>query len=157
MNCRDFETLLFAERDGALADQQRADLARHLAGCPACRQVQSDLAAAAAAWRTNTAQVRVPDAETEWRKVRAEISGATVRKTPKRRLAPVIWFATPLAAAAALAFAFFLSSGPAPESVGALARAEYVEAGNAEASTMVYSDKESGWVVVWATDAKAKG
>ncbi len=34
-----------------------------------------------------------------------------------------------------------------------VARAEYVEAGDVNASTMVYVDKDSGWLVVWATDA----
>lgn len=158
MNCRDIENLLFAERDGALTDQQRADLDRHLGGCPACREVRSDLAAAAEAWRERTAGVTVPDAEAEWRKVRAQLpGGAEVRTAPKRRLAPIIWLATPLAAAAAFVFAFFLSSGPAGADTGALARAEYVEAGSAEASTLVYSDKESGWLVVWASDPKSRG
>lgn len=156
MNCRDFENLILAERDGALPESQCADLARHVAGCASCQRLQSDLAAAATAWRARTAQVTVPDPETEWRKVRPRISGAKVQTAPKRRLAPIIWLATPLAAAAALVFAFVLSPGPAPESTGALARADYVETGNAQASTMVYSDKESGWVVVWATNAKAK-
>jgi len=33
-----------------------------------------------------------------------------------------------------------------------IAGADYVEAGNPNASTMVYVDKESGWLVVWVTD-----
>jgi hypothetical protein len=35
--------------------------------------------------------------------------------------------------------------------------ADYVEAGNPAASTMVYVDKESGWLVVWAADAGNSG
>ncbi|MEN9403282.1 MAG: hypothetical protein RL091_1985, partial [Verrucomicrobiota bacterium] len=38
----------------------------------------------------------------------------------------------------------------------AVARAEYVEAGDVNASTMVYVDKESGWLVVWATNVDTK-
>jgi len=36
-----------------------------------------------------------------------------------------------------------------------IAGADYVEAGDPNASTMVYVDKESGWLVVWATDMDA--
>ena len=38
---------------------------------------------------------------------------------------------------------------------GEVAQAEYVEAGNVDASTIVYVDKDSGWLVVWATDRDA--
>lgn len=41
-----------------------------------------------------------------------------------------------------------------------IAGADYVESGDPNASTMVYVDKESGWLVVWATDmdvAPARG
>jgi len=169
VNCRDTEHLIHAERDGALTDQQRADLDRHVSGCAACRQLRADLAAAAESWRARTAAAAVPDADAEWQKLRAQLHGAApaqdgeraraggaeVRTTPKRRLAPVVWLATPLAAAAAFVFSFFLTSGPSPDA-GALARAEYVEAGDAGASTMVYADKESGWLVVWAAADSAK-
>lgn len=156
MNCREIETLLFAERDGALPTHQRTDLDRHVAGCAACRQMRVDFAAAAESWRGHTANVRVPDPDTEWRRLRAQLHGAEVRTSPKRRIAPIVWLATPLAAAAAIVFAFFLQSSPLPES-DALARADYVESGSAEASTMVFADKESGWLVVWASDPKTRG
>lgn len=149
MNCRDAETLIFAERDGTLNDNQRADLARHLGDCAGCRQLRADLSAATDAWRARTAEVAVPDAEAEWHKLRAQLHGSEVRTTPKRRIAPIVWLATPLAAAAAIALAFFLQSAPAPET-DATARAEFVEAGADDATTMVYTDKESGWLVVWS-------
>ena len=34
---------------------------------------------------------------------------------------------------------------------------DFVEAGDTSASTMVYVDKDSGWLVVWATDGEVKG
>lgn len=43
--------------------------------------------------------------------------------------------------------------------VAGIAQTEFVEAGKANASTMVYVDKESGWLGVWAldSDANSKG
>ena len=38
----------------------------------------------------------------------------------------------------------------------AKAGADFVEAGDPNASTMVYVDKDSGWLVVWATDVDAQ-
>lgn len=155
MTCRAAESLLFAERDGALSESQRAGLVRHMVACAACRQLHADLSAAAENWRANTAQVAVPDAEAEWRRLRGRIGGAEVRTSPPRRVAPVVWLVTPLAAAAAIALAFLLQSGPAPRAEDT-ARAEFVEAGAADATTMVYTDRESGWLVVWAVDASGK-
>ena len=46
------------------------------------------------------------------------------------------------------------------DSLDDTARADFVEAGDANASTMVYVDKDSGWLVVWATniaDTKTSG
>ena len=156
MNCRAIEQLLFAERDGALSESQRADLVRHIGECAACRRLRADLASAAETWRNHTARAVMPDAEAEWHKLRAQLHGAEVRTAPKRRIAPIVWLATPLAAAAAIALAFFLQSAPAPQG-DAAARAEFVEAGAADATTMVYTSKESGWLVVWATDTKTSG
>ncbi len=159
MNCPDAETLLQAARDGALTAEQRTALDRHLAGCPTCRELQAGLRLAGEAVRVEAASVTVPDADAEWRKLRASLRGAEVPEQPKRRLAPVIWLGAPLAAAAAVALAFFLQSPrPAvPHDAVALASVDYVEAGRADASTMVFQDQQSGWVVVWATNAKSSG
>jgi anti-sigma factor RsiW len=159
MNCPDAESLLQAERDGVLAPGQRAALDRHLADCAACRELQAGLKLAGEAVRAEAFAVAVPDADAEWRKVRASLHGAEVPAQPKRRLAPVIWLAAPLAAAAAIALAFFPQSPRQTEPHGAVALAsvDFVETGRADTSTMVYQDKESGWVVVWASNAKANG
>jgi len=159
MNCRDFETLLLAERDGVLTPEEHATLDRHLAGCPECRQLRSQLSSALAAYRADSANAPLPDVDQEWQKLRARLDRESSRPGQKRRLAPVIWFAAPLAAAAALALAYLRPSIALPPATSVVpaaaevAQAEYVEAGNADASTMVYVDKDSGWLVVWATDA----
>ncbi len=174
MNCRETENLLFAERDGTLTTEQRAALGRHVAECSACRHLRADLATAADTWRTATARVKAPDADTEWRKLHARLHGAEVRTPAKRRLAPIVfrgenrvrnllWLAAPLAAAAAVALALFVQTRQAnpagsettPATAALTARAEYVQVSGADASPMVYLDKESGWLVVWAVDGKA--
>lgn len=159
MNCPDAETLLQAGRDDALTAEQRAALDRHLAECPACRELQEDLRLAGEAVRAETASVPVPDADAEWRRLRANLHGAEVPVRPKRHFAPIIWLGAPLAAAAAVALAFFLQSPrPAvPHDAVALASVDFVEAGRADAPTMVYQDQQSGWVVVWASDTKSRG
>lgn len=98
-------------------------------------------------WQEETAQVSVPDATAAWASIRARRHRPA--ESVRRRTPPLFWLALPLAAAAALAVIFQPSSAPAPD----LARAEFVEAGNADASTMVYVDKESGWLVVWASES----
>lgn len=151
MNCRPFETLLSAERDAPLSEAERTQLERHLAECPACREQRVQLAAAATAWRARTAAAKVPDPAAEWDRLRPRLADAAGRTPRRRRLAPVIWFALPLAAAAAFMLTFLPSSPPVAEP-RAVARADFVEAGDSAASTMVYVDKESGWLVVWAED-----
>lgn len=156
MNCRQAESLLLAERDGALSPGQRASLAQHVAGCPGCRRLQDELGAALGSWQASVTQAVVPDADATWTALRPRL--ARPRPAPRRRLAPVIWLGAPLAAAAAIAFVFFTSAKPVmPAAEPVVARAEFVEPGNANASTMVYVDKDSGWLVVWASDTAHNG
>ena len=158
MNCRDIESLILTERDGVLTTSQHAELDRHAAECPACRQLRARLAEAMEHLKSDAATVAVPDVDKEWRTLRAQLHSDSTSPAKKRPFAPVIWFGTALAAAVALVF---LSKDPAPPpaaviQVAEAARADYVEAGDANASTMVYVDKDSGWLVVWATDADTK-
>jgi hypothetical protein len=165
MNCRDIEPLLLAERDGVLTSHQHAALAAHIAGCPACRQARLNYGDAVTFLKTDAANVPVPNVDEEWRTLRSQLHGAAAKPGKKSPLAPVIWFAAPFAAAAAVAFAFFVTRAPVPQAPGLapqapaaeVARADFVEAGDANASTMVYVDKDSGWLVVWATDSEVKG
>lgn len=159
MNCRDIEPLLLTERDGVLTPEQHAALAEHVATCPACRQLRTTYGEAVTFLKTDAANVTVPDADEEWRNLRAQIHGETFKPAKKRPLAPIIWFSAPLAAAAALAIAFFNNQTavtPPALSETEFAHADFVEAGDTNASTMVYVDKDSGWLVVWATDGDTK-
>ena len=158
MNCREIKPWLLAEPDGALTAEQRSALSRHVAGCTACRLLQADLHAALDTYRADSARVALPDVDTEWRKLRAQLPVTREQTGRERRLAPVIWFSAPLAAAAALALGYFGFNNTPVETAGVpeTARADFVEAGNANASTMVYVDKDSGWLVVWATDDETK-
>ncbi len=156
MNCRDSESLILAERDGALTKPQLAALSDHVAACPGCRKLRSELTAATFNYQAGLAAVRVPDADEAWRELQSRMV-PPARRGKKSPLAPVIWFGLPVAAAAALAF-MLLPQSPenASSNIVTEARAEYVEAGDATASTLVYVDKESGWLVVWAAEAPAQ-
>jgi anti-sigma factor RsiW len=163
-SCRDYAALILAEPDGILSADERAQLAGHLATCAACRDRRAALQEAREKFRARADRVAVPDAAEAWRKLQPLLRAHDSR--PRRRLAPLVWFGVPLAAAAAVAFAWLggrngVGTPAAPASPSApaaveTARADYVEAGDAGATTMVYVDKESGWLVVWATDAEAK-
>jgi anti-sigma factor RsiW len=159
MNCRDIKPLLYAERDGALISDQRAALDQHVAACPACQQAREAIARAMDTFRAGAVSGTVPDADEEWQRLRPQLSARPHKSRTKIKLAPVIWIGGSLAAAAAVVFAFVGLRPPAKTSATPIApppevaQAEYVEPGDAKASTMVYVDKDSGWLVVWATDA----
>lgn len=175
MNCRDSESLILAERDGALTKEQRAGLSDHVAACPACAKLRTELAAALDAYQAGVRSVPVPDADEAWRSLQGRLR-APARREKRSPLAPVVWFGAPLAAAAAFAFAFFTTRpapAPALPSEAALtsarfappppplhdpsfiAGADFVEAGDPDASMFVFVDAESGWLVVWATELDA--
>lgn len=160
MNCRDIEPLLLAERDGVLTNEQHAALAKHVAACPACERLRATLSEATLFLKTDAANVAVPDADHAWRELRAQLHGEKARPAKKRPLAPVIWFGAPLAAAAAVAFAFYIGR-PAPQPTRAAPLAVTASlvplgADDSDSSTMAYVDKESGWIVVWTTDVSTK-
>jgi anti-sigma factor RsiW len=167
MNCRDNESLILAERDGALTQTQLAALSDHVATCPACAKLRADLAAAMNTYQAGLRVVVAPDADEAWRELQNRLS-EPAKRGKKRPLAPVIWFGASLAAAAAFAFAFLVTQPaarnltehaavtPPPSPLhdpSFIAGADYVEAGDPDASVMVFVDRESGWLVVWATDS----
>jgi hypothetical protein len=166
MNCREAQTQIFAERDGALGEPERAALVSHVAACGDCRRIREDLASVLTHWKTAAQNVVVPDAEREWhavrRKIRGGVEAGEVRLAPRRpRL--LTWLTVPLAAVGALALALFISmpTGPAPDprvepAVTPVARAESVEVRGRNASTMVYVDDKSGWLIVAANDIAPK-
>lgn len=159
MNCHDSENLILAERDRELTKEQQTTLSSHLTSCPACRDFQANLHRALDSYRTTAGIIPVPDSNEAWRDLQAGLPRGKDKASRKRPLAPIIWYSAPLAAAAAIAFAFVLGRSPSPAAEFPLetARAEFVEAGDTNATTMVYVDKDSGWLVVWATDAGTQG
>jgi len=160
MNCREAETQIFSARDGALDTTQRAALASHLAGCEMCRRVSEGFAAAIDGWRAETQQVRVPDAELEWQKLRREIRGGVGSKAAASRRSPLTWFAIPLAAAAAFAFALVWNnsgSETAAAPTPSVARATPSTTSSDKSSTVVFTDEKSGWTFVVAADDIHRG
>ncbi|MCX6955143.1 MAG: zf-HC2 domain-containing protein [Verrucomicrobia bacterium] len=154
MNCRTAQRLLSAERDGALAAPERAGLAAHVAGCAECRQFQAALGEAGNRLRSAAARVPVPDEERAWQDIHREIRAARPEAT-RAWWGPVKW-ALPLGAAATLAV--ILAWAPSDDDLvsQSVARAEFVEVPG-DASSVVYVDDKSGWLVVWASAPAAKG
>lgn len=149
--CRAHAPLLLAEPDGTLDAAGLARLEAHVATCPTCRRQRAALRAAGDHLRATTAAIPTPDPAAAWRALRPQL---TTPAAP-RRATPWIWstWAAPLAAAAL--FTILLTRGPAPTGPApAVARADYVQAADA-ASTLVYVDQASGWLIVWATTPDA--
>lgn len=164
MNCRSAQPLLLAENDGVLTPAQHAELAAHVASCAACRAMRADLSAALERFRSEARATPLPDIDAEWRAVQAKINatgGAATPRREKRRLAPIVWISAPLAAAAAVALTLFVGRPVPSRELANLAgdefaaRADFVEVADPGATPIVYSDKESGWLVIWAESADA--
>lgn len=158
MNCREAESQIFAERDGALEQVQRAALVEHLGRCPGCQRLRDGFAAAIDGWRAETQHARVPDAELEWQKLRREIRGGAGSKAAAASRRPLVWFSIPLAAAAALVFAFVLNTKSPEATPQAVARATpSTTAAPEKSSTVVFTDEKSGWTFVVAADDIHRG
>lgn len=155
MKCTECTRLILSEGGVSPSPGWQDEVAAHVAACPDCRRLQADLATTRATWRTETAQVAIPDANVAWDKLRPLLSQPV--KRPPRRLAPLLWISAPLAAAAAFAFVMLNPAVPTVSESAMAVHADYVEAGDPTASTMVYVDKASGWLVVWAADAGTSG
>jgi len=170
MNCHDAETLMLAEKDGALPDEKRTVLEAHIAGCKSCSHFRDAIAATSHHMRESAQAVSVPDAAREWREIRRRIQAPEPAAPVWARLLPAL--GVPLAAAAALAIAFLSApqwfgrgdSDPATIATTASTEivqvaevawephAEFVEVPGSDDSMVVYLDEPSGWLVVWAVD-----
>lgn len=161
MNCREAQSQILTPPEGVADPTRRALLESHLAHCAGCRRVRDDLAAALETWRSDVAQAVVPDAEKEWYAVRRQIRGGAEagRAAARPRRTLFTWIALPLGAAAAAAVALFVApqfqSGTL--SSAAMAHVDSVEAPGNNASTLVFVDDKSGWLIVWASDANPVG
>lgn len=153
MNCRQSQHLLSLDRDDRLPAERRPALDAHLAGCPDCRRHRDALAAALDSLRTGDARIQTPDAKAEWLLLSAKLEAPS--RQPRRDINRG-WLKALTAggAFAALALVFALNRPAAtptgPQLVQAPAHAEFVELGDPEATTIVYVDQDSGWLIVWA-------
>lgn len=106
--------------------------------------------------RGGATRVKVPDEERAWQDIHREIRAG--RAGGAR--AGLKWgrWALPFGAAATLALvAVLLPNGSDPDGAQAAgARAEFVEV-SGDASSMVYVDDKSGWLVVWAESPVKSG
>jgi len=159
MNCRDAQRQLSAARDGAPATPGGAELAAHVAGCKACGTFSISLADTSEGLRRAAARVTVPDEERAWQDIRREIRAAPAKRSAWRQ---TVRWALPLGATAALAAVIALVPRGGEDvalpaaAAPAVARAEFVEVAG-DASSVVYVDDKSGWLVVWAAPvAKAE-
>ena len=87
-----------------------------------------------------------------WGDISAQLNSPEQQSTKPRK---IIWLAAPLAAAAALLFAFLPQQNNDTTSAIAgntIVQVDYVEIEDPDSTAMVYVDKESGWLVVWADD-----
>jgi hypothetical protein len=153
MNCREAEHHIFAEQDGPLALAQRTALVEHVGQCPMCRRTRATLASALQAWQGSTRGVTVPDSMRAWHDVRRSLRQGAV-PSRVRRQRTLAWIGAPVAAAAAVVFAFLVNTrSTLPRD---MARAEFVEVPAENVSTVVFVDDQSGWLVVWASEAGAR-
>jgi predicted anti-sigma-YlaC factor YlaD len=162
MNCHAAQRLLSAERDRALDNAERVSLEAHVAGCATCRSNRTRLAAAVENWKRAHAQTAAPDPERAWQDVHREIRRS--RAEPVRAWLGLGRWAAPLGAAAAFAViaasAPFWFTGKSETKILARldvaeARADFVEV-SGDASSLVYVDDQSGWLVVWAVNDEAR-
>lgn len=160
MNCREAQSRIFAERDGALDNPQRVALEEHVAHCGDCQRIRNDLTTVFTAWRNDVSRAAVSDTEREWHAIRRQIRGgaeAGTAQVSRSRRNLFAWLAVPLGAAAAVAVALFVSLQPAPtveeaaKPVARIAHANSVEIPGDNASTVVFVDDKSGWLFVWAS------
>ena len=159
MNCREVQSELFAANEGTPANPRRAEVEAHVANCAACRRVHEDLTGALAAWRSDVSKIAVPDAELEWHAVRRRIRGGGGEPSVRSRHNWMSWLGLPLATAAAVVLVMVAPASQSPDldiPVGEVARAENIEAPGNNASTMVFVDDKSGWLIVWASDATSQ-
>ena len=164
MNCHESQTLFFTERDRPLDPNEHTALEAHLTGCAECRQTREALQNGFALWRKQQASFTIPDSELEWYEVRRRMRSSLSPESapiPRRRHSPwFAWIAFPLTTAAAIAIALYVDPFSLFNPEGLYPRTQSVRvepAGTSgEASTMVFVDDKSGWLVVWANDAGAR-
>ncbi len=155
MNCSTAQDQLLRAADGGLTAAQQTALNAHVETCASCRQYAESIDALPELLLQEMESVPVPDADEMWNDLSSKLGVPDEQPAKSRQIAPIIWLAAPLAAAAALLFAFLPQQNfeTTPASKGnTIVQVDYVEIEDPDSTAMVYVDKESGWLVVWADD-----
>lgn len=160
MKCQQAQEWMSRAMDGELADADRAELDRHVVGCPECRAAQ-------AAWRQagellRAEAVEIPPAEVMWHDVRRAIRTARAEPVPEVSGWRLKWaFAAVGAVLVALGlWGSWPAAGPRGAALVAVPAEPVVEWAEAElpgSSTMVYEDAEHDTVVIWLMTAENGG
>lgn len=153
MNCHKSHQLLSAERDGFLTADQQISLETHLKDCSRCRKVRPLVAASVESWRDSTASIQMPDVDRAWQDIRR--AKRTEGSANSRHYAGALRWIAPLGIAAGLAVIASVTPRWQNHAQAALvaqqekAHADYVDVPS-DASSMVYVDDQSGWLVIWS-------
>ncbi len=150
-SCRVIAPLILAECDGPLAAAALARLEAHVATCPTCRQQRAALRLAGDELRRAPQPgITADDARNAWLDLRPQLREVPARP-PRAWIRPVFAWTAPLATAAVFAFALTATRPAMNRTTPPNARADFVQA-PADASTLVYVDQQSGWLIVWASE-----
>jgi anti-sigma factor RsiW len=155
MNCHTAQDQLLRAADGGLAATQQTALNAHVESCATCRQYAESLNSLPELLKHDAESVSGPDADQMWNDISARLNTPDEEQAKSRKISPIIWLTAPIAAAATLAFVFLPQHNDetSPTVAGAnIAQVDYVEIEDPDSTAMVYVDKESGWLVVWADD-----
>ncbi|MBL9205758.1 MAG: zf-HC2 domain-containing protein [Opitutaceae bacterium] len=148
--CRTFADLLLAELDGALSPAELVRIESHVSTCAECHRQRALLAATRSTLRQVAADIPTPDANREWTRLQQRIHNAKSERRRSSLLRRGLTWGLPIAAAALVAVSVSLVHSPVARLNGlASASADFVQA-EGTASTLVYVDQESGWLIVWA-------
>lgn len=154
MNCHTVQEHLTRAVDDDQSASLQTSITAHVESCAVCRQFAANLDELPPLIRTEVESISVPSADEMWREVSAQLNAPD----KPRKVAPLIWITAPLAAAAALVFTFLPQQNQETDPVIAdhsTVQVNYVEVADPDSTAMVYVDKESGWLVVWADDPSA--
>ena len=167
MNCKKAEQWISMALDGELPAEKAQQLQEHLAGCPACRQLEQEWKACGDVIRSQVAETaQTPEAA--W----ADVRRAIRLQTPEQPVAAPMVFHWRIQAASVIVMLLVIGVGvfllgrvgktgqqtaasATPQSA-ALAKAalpatevEWVETSIPDAAPMVYEDSSSGMMVIW--------
>lgn len=112
MDCGTAPGKIIAKADGLLTREAEAELARHLAGCPACAAEVAAISATGPALRALTgvrAREKAPALDAMWMRVRAGIEES--RETRRRSSWIARWVWIPTAVAIAVSALLFYPAG----------------------------------------------